>query len=132
MNTQERAAIDLVIIDDHPIKSLGVSRLLNRRTDMRVVAVCLTEEDALEAIRRMQPKVVIADLHNSRAAMPRLAKAVHDAAEEARVIVVTKAFVDAEHFRASGVAGVVTESALVRLADGVLEAASGVPWVEYS
>src|SRR6185436_13373719 len=102
MNTQERAVIDLVIIDDHPIKSLGVSRLLNRLPDMKVAAVCLTEEDAVEVIRRLQPKVVVADLHNPRASMTKLTRAVHDAAEGARVIVVTKAFVDAEHYRASG------------------------------
>ena len=132
MNTQERAVIDLVIIDDHPIKSMGVSRLLNRLPDMKVAAVCLTEEDAVEAIRRLQPKVVLADLHNPRASMAKLTRAVHDAAADARLLVVTKAFADADHYRAAGAAGVITESALSRLADGIREAAAGTPWVEYS
>jgi DNA-binding NarL/FixJ family response regulator len=132
MNTQERAVIDLVIIDDHPIKSMGVSRLLNRLPDMKVVAVCLTEEDAVEAIHRLQPKVVLADLHNPRASMAKLTRAVHDAAADARILVVTKAFADADHYRAAGAAGVITESALSRLAEGIREAAAGAPWVEYS
>ena len=132
MNAQDKAVIDLVIIDDHPIKSLGISRLLNRLPDMKVAAVCLTEEDAVEVIRLLQPKVVLADLHNPRASMTKLTRAVHDAAEEARVIVVTKAFADADHYRAAGAAGVVTESALLRLADGIRQAAAGSPWVEFS
>jgi DNA-binding NarL/FixJ family response regulator len=132
MNAKGDVVIDLVILDDHPIRSLGVSRLLNRLPDMKVAAVCLSATDALSVIRDLQPKVVVADLHDAMVSAAEFTRAVHAAAEGARVIIVTKNEVDATKFRASGVAGVISENAIARLPDGVRETSSGSPWVQYS
>jgi len=132
MNAKEGSVIDLVILDDHPIRSLGVSRLLNRLPDIRVAAVCLSATDALSVIRDLQPQVVVADLHDVTLSATEFTRAVHEAAEGARVIIVTKHDVDTNTFRASGVAGIVSEAAIARLPDGVRETSSGSPWVQYS
>ena len=132
MNAKEVSVIDMVIFDDHPIRSVGVSRLLNRLPDIHVAAVCLSAADALSVIRDLQPKVVVADLHDATVTAAEFTRAVHEAAEGARVIIVTKKEIDANQFRASGIAGVVSESAISRLPDGVRETSSGAPWVQYS
>ena len=133
MNPKELdAVIDLVVIDDHPIESFGVSRLLHRQPDMRVAAVCLSEADAIDAIRRLQPRIVIADLHNPVLAGPRLTQAIRDAAGVASVIIVTRNPMSSDMFRAVGVAGfVATDVALLHLAECIRQVNDGAAWVEY-
>lgn len=54
--------IRLVIADDHPVVLEGIARLLEREPDLDLVAQCGNGEDALEAVRRHQPDVLLLDL----------------------------------------------------------------------
>ena len=52
----------VLLVDDHAVVRYGISQLLNRESDL---VVCGEEEDAgnaLDAIRRLKPDLVIADL----------------------------------------------------------------------
>src|SRR5437016_5816393 len=54
--------IRIVLADDHPIILGGLHQLLSMESDLAVVARCRNGEEALAAIRRERPDLVIADL----------------------------------------------------------------------
>lgn len=55
--------ITLVIVDDHQIFRQGVKLNLELHDDIRVLAECSNGEQALEAIRELQPDVAIIDIN---------------------------------------------------------------------
>ncbi|MBE0623237.1 MAG: response regulator transcription factor [Burkholderiales bacterium] len=59
--------ITVFIVDDHPVIIEGLTQLINAQEDMRVVGTARNGGDALEAIARLHPEVVVADI-----AMPHL------------------------------------------------------------
>lgn len=59
--------INIVLADDHPIFLLGMERLLSTTESIRVIATCSDGEQALQAVRDLQPDILVLDLK-----MPRL------------------------------------------------------------
>lgn len=59
--------ITVFIVDDHPVIIEGLTQLFSAQEDMRVVGTADNGHDALEAIARLRPDIVIADI-----AMPHL------------------------------------------------------------
>jgi two-component system, NarL family, response regulator NreC len=57
------AEITLVVADDHAAVRRGVRARLEEHGDLKVVAEATTAAEALEAIRRQRPAVVVLDLH---------------------------------------------------------------------
>src|SRR5438309_5436010 len=53
-------AIEVLVLDDHPVVTEGLRSLLERQPDLEVVAEALTLDQALEI--RVEPDVVVADL----------------------------------------------------------------------
>jgi DNA-binding NarL/FixJ family response regulator len=53
----------LVLADDHPIVLHGLENLLRAEPAVRVVARCATGDEALVAVRRHRPDLLILDLH---------------------------------------------------------------------
>jgi DNA-binding NarL/FixJ family response regulator len=54
--------IRVVLVDDHPAVSAGITRLLEHAGSIRVVAEAVSAEEALDACRRESPDVVVTDL----------------------------------------------------------------------
>jgi DNA-binding NarL/FixJ family response regulator len=54
--------IRLICVDDHAIVREGIARVINRQTDMRVVASAATAEDGLELFHRHRPDLTLMDL----------------------------------------------------------------------
>lgn len=54
--------VTLVVVDDHPLYRAGVVRTLADAPDLRVLGEGASADDALELVRRAQPKVVLLDL----------------------------------------------------------------------
>jgi DNA-binding NarL/FixJ family response regulator len=52
----------VLIVDDHPLLREGLSHTFSRQGWLRVCAEAATAEEALEAVRRTQPALVITDL----------------------------------------------------------------------
>jgi len=57
------ATIRLVLADDHPFILTGIEQLLAAEPDCEVVASCGNGKEALEAVRRHQPDVLVLDSH---------------------------------------------------------------------
>jgi DNA-binding NarL/FixJ family response regulator len=55
-------AISLVLADDHPIVLDGLERLVQLHADLRVVARCRNGREAVEAVRRHRPDVLVLDI----------------------------------------------------------------------
>lgn len=53
----------IVIADDHPLYRDALRQLLDEHPDLRVVAEAENGRDAVELCRRMQPEVVLMDVH---------------------------------------------------------------------
>ena len=55
--------ITLVLADDHPLMLDGLAALFARETDFEVLACCATGDDALDAVRRNAPDVLVVDVN---------------------------------------------------------------------
>jgi len=55
-------AIRIVLVDDHPLVVKGLEQLLQSSPDFEVLTTCSTVAEALQAIERLQPDVVVLDL----------------------------------------------------------------------
>src|SRR6187455_990444 len=56
----------VVIVDDEPLAREDMMHLLAGRTDVTVVATCANGGEALEAVRRLQPDVLLLDIRMPR------------------------------------------------------------------
>lgn len=52
----------ILLVDDHAIVRLGLTTLLNDRPDMEVVGEASTAGEAVEAVEKLQPNVVLMDI----------------------------------------------------------------------
>jgi two-component system LytT family response regulator len=52
----------VVVVDDEPLAREDMMQLLSGRTDVNVVATCTNGTEALEAVRRLQPDVLLLDI----------------------------------------------------------------------
>ncbi|WP_031435114.1 response regulator [Methylomarinum vadi] len=54
--------IKVLLVDDHELVRTGVEALLNQEEDISVVAVCGTGEEAVEAVEKHLPDIVMMDI----------------------------------------------------------------------
>ena len=57
------ASIDILVVDDHRIVREGLSLIIERERDMKVVGTAATGEEALDALRHLQPSLILMDLN---------------------------------------------------------------------
>jgi DNA-binding NarL/FixJ family response regulator len=55
-------AINLVLVDDHPLVLNGLEQLLSTGQDFEVLATCGTAAEGLKAVRTLNPDVLVLDL----------------------------------------------------------------------
>ena len=127
--------ISLVLADDHPIVLNGLERLFEGDPSFRVAAVCVDGEEALAAVRRERPDVVVLDV-----AMPGLngiavARRIQQEGLRSKVVLLTATLSDDQLVEAvqAGVTGVVLkEMASNLLINCVRETHAGRHWIEKS
>ena len=56
-------SIDILVVDDHRIVREGLSLIIEREHDMKVVGTAATGEEALDALRHLQPSLILMDLN---------------------------------------------------------------------
>lgn len=102
MSTRQPPAttIRVMIADDHPALREGLSALLERQSDLRVVAMAANGQEAVALARTHQPDVILMDLR-----MPGLEGAdavatICDQWPEARIIILTTYDGDEDIYRA--------------------------------
>src|SRR5690349_20954782 len=65
MDADDRSAlmIRVFLLDDHALVRCGYRMILQHEVDIEVVGEAATGEEGLPLIRRLQPQVVVCDLH---------------------------------------------------------------------
>ena len=56
------APITIVVADDHPLYRDGIAGAIERASDLSLVSVCSSGDEALEAIRGLRPTIAVVDL----------------------------------------------------------------------
>ena len=118
----------LILADDHPIILEGLSQLFQRDKDFRVLATCTNGEDAIAAVKKHKPDVLVLDVRMPNGDGLSVLKFVHDEHLATRVVLLTASMQDDEVLQAMehGVWGLVLkESAAVSLVDTVRRVTKG-------
>ncbi len=96
----EPEVIRILIADDHLVVREGLSALLNRRSDMRVVAEASDGIAAVELFCRRRPDVALIDLRMPRMSGVEAIVAIRQHTPEARLVVLTTFDGDEDIYRA--------------------------------
>ena len=118
----------LVLADDHPIILEGLVQLFNRDKDFKVLATCTNGEEAVAAVRKHKPNVLVLDFRMPKSDGLSVLKQLQDEHVPTRVVLLTASMEDDEVLQAmeSGVWGLVLkESAAVSLVDTVRRVTRG-------
>ena len=114
--------IKLVLADDHRIILEGLEQLFGREKDFEVVATATTGEDALAAVRKHKPQILVLDIQMPKGNGLWVLKNVHTEKLPTRVVLLTATADEDEVLEAmqSGVSGLVLkEAAAVNLVETV-------------
>ena len=125
--------IRVVLADDHPIVLGGLVQLLSVEPDITVVARCTNGNEALAAIAREHPQVVIADLTMPGRSGIDLLRELRAMRSPARLILLTARIEHEQVLEALklGVAGVILkESAPLQILDSIRRVAAGGQWID--
>lgn len=125
--------ITVVIVDDHPLASTGIARLLKGERDLDVAAVCYGEAEAVNAVLKHEPSVVVFEFPNARSGSQLFLRSVAVAHPRARLIVVGPHTSEIDKFRDAGASGfLTTEQAKQFLAVCIRNVVAGATWIEYT
>jgi DNA-binding NarL/FixJ family response regulator len=102
-------AIRLVLVDDHPIILHGLQRLFEQEADIEVVRTCTKIPEAVEAVRSIEPDVLVLDLKMQDGHGLDVLRALAAEQRTCRTVILTAAMRDDELAAAIelGVAGIV-------------------------
>jgi DNA-binding NarL/FixJ family response regulator len=98
--TKRRAAIRVMLVDDHPAFRKGLSALLDSQPDLEVVAEAGDGCQAIDLFRQNKPDVLLMDLRLPGMGGVEVILAIRKEFPEARVIVLTTFDTDEDIYRA--------------------------------
>ena len=127
--------IRIVIVDDHAVVREGISMLIESQDDMRVAAQAGNFEQALSAIKREKPCVVVMDLDLGGINIVERLPEILSASEGTRVLVLTGLRDPQERHRAMrlGAMGVVLkDQATDTLLKAIRKINAGEAWIDRS
>jgi DNA-binding NarL/FixJ family response regulator len=128
-------AIRVVLADDHPIVLNGLDQLFSLEPDIEVMARCTNGHDAVAAVRRERPDVLVADLRMPGLGGLEILRAVQSEALSTRVVLLTARIDEDEVIEAvlAGVGGIVLkEGPPGQIVGCVRKVAAGEQWLEES
>jgi two-component system nitrate/nitrite response regulator NarL len=114
--------VRLVLADDHRIILEGLEQLFRREKDFEVVATATTGEDALAAVPKHHPNILVLDIQMPKGNGLWVLRQIHTEKLQTRVVLLTATLDEDEVLDAmqSGVSGLVLkEAAAVNLVDTV-------------
>jgi DNA-binding NarL/FixJ family response regulator len=118
----------LVLADDHPIILEGLEQLFRRDKEFQVLATCNTGDDAIAAVRKHRPDIVVLDVRMPNGDGLSVLKRIHEERLPTRTILLTASMEEDEVLQAmeQGVWGLVLkEVAAVSLVDSVRKVSRG-------
>lgn len=127
--------IRLVLADDHRIILDGLEQLFRRQEDFEVMATCIDGEQALSAVRRYKPDILVLDVKMPRMSGLEVMRALKAENLPTRVVLLTATLdedgvLEAINLGASGL--VLKEAASVKLVQCVRDVAKGEKSLEQS
>jgi two-component system NarL family response regulator len=81
--------IRVLCVDDHRVVLEGLSLLIDRQADMKVVGSATSGEQAVEMFRRLQPDVTLMDLRLPAMSGHEAIRTICEESPEARIVVLT-------------------------------------------
>jgi DNA-binding NarL/FixJ family response regulator len=100
MNTVNGDKIEVMVVDDHPLMRVGITSIVNARSDMTVVAQAGSGEDAVTLFFKHRPDVTLMDLRLPGMSGVDSIRAIREAHPLARFVVLTTYEGDADIHRA--------------------------------
>jgi len=125
--------IRLVLADDHPIVLDGLEALFRLGRDFQVVARCTNGEDALTAVRRHRPDILVLDIHMPGKDGLAVLRALHQERLPTKVVLLAATLDDAQVIEAMrhGARGMVLkERATQQLVQCLHKVHAGEQWFE--
>ena len=120
--------IRIAIADDHPFILDGLEQLFRGEEDCEIVARCLNGREALQAVERYRPDVLVLDVRMPELDGIELLRIIHERQLATKVVLLTASLDDArllEAFRLGASGLVLKESAPRLLAQSVRQVAAG-------
>lgn len=127
-------SIRIVIADDHPLVLDGLEQLFRLEPDVKVVARCRDADEALRAVRKHVPDVLVLDLLMPGGGGLELLRALRHDAVATRVVLLTAVIDDDQLLEAIrlGVCGVVLKDMAPQLlVDAIRQVHAGGQWLEH-
>lgn len=127
--------IKLVLADDHPIFLDGLEHLFRLEKDCRVLARCQNGEEALQALRKHRPDILILDMRMPAKNGLDVLREMNKEKLPARVVILAALLEEQEVVEAVrlGVSGIVLKEMASRLlVDCVRKVHAGGKWLESS
>lgn len=125
--------IGIVLADDHPVVLTGLETLLHQIRDLKVLASCRDGEEALRAVHKHRPDVLVLDIRMPGKNGLDVLRELKGQKLPTRVVVLTAALEDDDVLEAVrlGVSGVVLkEMAPELLVQCIRKVAAGERWLE--
>jgi len=125
-------AIRVVLADDHPVVLGGLARLFALESDLEVVACASDGTQTIDAVRKLNPDVVVLDLRMPNKDGLAVIRELRRESSRTQIVVFTAVegpeIIEAIHL---GVRGVVLKDMAVRLLlDAVRKVHAGGTWIE--
>ena len=120
--------IRIAIADDHPFILDGLEQLFRGEEDCEIVARCLNGREALQAVERYRPDVLVLDVRMPELDGIEMLRIIHERQLATKVVLLTASLDDArllEAFRLGASGLVLKESAPRLLAQSVRQVAAG-------
>jgi two-component system, NarL family, nitrate/nitrite response regulator NarL len=128
------ARIRLLLLDDHTLFRVMLSRLLDTDPDFRVVAHCSTVGEALEALARERVDLILLDYDlGKRETGFHFIRSARAAGYSGRIFIVTAGMTDADYVRAlgHGICGIfLKHSSPELLMEAIHKVMAGETWID--
>jgi DNA-binding NarL/FixJ family response regulator len=126
--------IRLVLADDHPVVLDGLMQIFAIERDFQVLARATNGEEALQAVRQLQPDILVLDLRMpGKDGLEVLREMQHEALATQTVVLTALDNDDVLHAISLGAAGIVLKDMAVKLlVQCVREVFAGGKWLERS
>ena len=131
---EERTARSLTILvaDDHPMVREGLVAVINRQSDMRVVAEAVNGREAVEKFVTLRPDIALLDLRMPMMDGIEAVMSIYEQAPEARLVIVTTYQSEEDIYRAlrAGAQGYLLKDAPVEdLIECIHTVGDGKTWI---
>jgi two-component system, NarL family, response regulator LiaR len=134
-NEPIRQPIRILLVDDHVLVRKGISAMLERRTDMRVVGEAADGEEAVALTLSLKPDVIVMDLVMPRKSGIDAIGEIKKLYPQANILVLTSFDQDDKVFpaiKAGAVGYLIKDSTPEELVQAILKTAQGVPSLQAS